>query len=99
MDKDYLSKCIQRRAEDKKKEMWHNFQNLIERDPVGCRIKLTINGKEFDLRSLLFYTLKDKNLTRNNEEVDKQLQDIFEERETNEILNRLDNIKYIFNQE
>jgi len=107
MDKTFLEKRIEEKAREEFKKEWNDFVEQMYRHPIFKHITIKIDGKDIPLADFginfgVFNQKQDENSINeflNFEEVkDKVVQEKIK-KETDELLNRLSAVNYLFEKE
>lgn len=107
VDKTFLEKRIEEKAREEFKKEWNGFVEQMYRNPIFKHITIKINEKDIPLATFginfgVFNQEQDKN-PRNNflnfEEVKEKVIQEKIKKETDELLNRLSAVNYLFEKE
>ena len=107
MDKTFLEKRIENKAREEFEKEWNDFVNQMYHHPIFKHITIKINKKDIPLATFgvnfgVFNQEQDKN-PRNNflnfEEVKEKVIQEKIKKETDELLNRLSAVNYLFEKE
>lgn len=114
MEKTFIEKRIEEKAEERFNENLEKLKKDVGSNPIGEKLTLKLKGIEKPIRigcrhysndNVLFDMPKNEysndNLKKksNIEEIKKELIEEYIKEETNELLNKIDNLSYLFNQE
>lgn len=107
MDKTVLEKRIEERANERFEKEFKEFVNYVYLHPVGKRLTITIGDRNVPIVNFgknygLFNEdgLKNKRSENTNLQlVRDQLLEEYRKEETDDLLNKLDSIGYLFNQQ
>ncbi len=109
MDKTFIEERIQEKAESRFEDDLKNLLAFIDNNPIGQKFELEIKGfeKKIILRTSqgssaveeIFAMENNEQIKTNFKEVKKELIKGYVERETDNLLTKLDNLFYLFNQE
>lgn len=105
MDKTFLEKRIKERAIERFEEDYRDFVDAIIRNPVGNLLKIRVEEKQIPLSNSgpnygVFNKEQDENSWSkytNYSEVKEYMVNEYVERETDEIINKLESIGHLFN--
>lgn len=106
MEKSEFEKRIAARAEERFDEGFKELVMYINNHPIGSRLKIVVDGKEITLANfgtnygLMNATgLQNSNAKLTNlETVRSKMLEEYRQKEIDEILSKLDNFSYLFNQ-
>lgn len=84
---------MQKKAKEKLNQCHRDLQGILEQHPIASRLTISIGDKKYRFKDFIFEECKS---FTNIESVLKDLTEVFEEHETESVLSRLDNIKYLF---
>ena len=107
MDKTFLEKRIEEKAREEFKKEWNDFVEQMYRHPIFKHITIKIDGKDIPLAGFgfnfgVFNQKQDENSINeflNFEEVkEKVIQEKIKEK-TDELLDRLSSVNYLFEKE
>ena len=107
MSKTILEKRIEQRAEERFEKELKEFIGIVERHPIGKLLRISIEGKNIPIAAngpnygLFNYEGTKNSLgekTTNLGDVKEKLLEKYKQEETDEILSKLDNLNYLFEQ-
>lgn len=107
MDKTFLEKRIENKAREEFEKEWNGFVNQMYHHPIFKHITIKINEKDIPLATFgvnfgVFNQEQDKNPRNkflNFEEVKEKVIQEKIKKETDELLNRLSAVNYLFEKE
>lgn len=107
MDKTFLEKRIENKAREEFEKEWNDFVNQMYHHPIFKHITIKINEKDIPLATFgvnfgVFNQEQDKNPRNkflNFEEVKEKVIQEKIKKETDELLNRLSAVNYLFEKE
>ena len=107
MDKTFLEKRIENKAREEFEKKWNGFVNQMYHHPIFKHITIKINEKDIPLATFgvnfgVFNQEQDKNPRNkflNFEEVKEKVIQEKIKKETDELLNRLSAVNYLFEKE